>query len=66
MLIPLWSKNSNELKWRNLQLSPRTVPLPDVLVRMLKRIGPGEGAVFDATNLRKHGAKLVLRPAWEL
>jgi integrase len=35
----------------------RTVPLPDVLVRMLKRIGPGEGTVFDATNLRKDWQK---------
>jgi integrase len=35
----------------------RTVPLPDVLVRMLKRIGPGEGTVFDATNLRKAWCK---------
>jgi integrase len=35
----------------------RTVPLPDVLVRMLERIGPGEGTVFDATNLRKDWQK---------
>ena len=35
----------------------RTVPLPDVLVRMLERIGPVEGAVFDATNLRKDWQK---------
>lgn len=35
----------------------RTVPLPDVLVRMLERIGPEEGTVFDATNLRKHWQK---------
>ena len=35
----------------------RSVPLPDVLVRMLKRIGPGEGSVFDATNLRKAWCK---------
>jgi integrase len=35
----------------------RTVPLPDVLVRMLERIGPGEGFVFDATNLRKDWQK---------
>jgi hypothetical protein len=33
------------------------VPLPDVLVRMLERIGPGEGTVFDATNLRKDWQK---------
>jgi integrase len=31
----------------------RTVPLPDVLVKMLKQIKPKEGTVFDATNLRK-------------
>jgi integrase len=31
---------------------PRTVPLPDVLVKMLKRL-PRDGAVFDTTNLRK-------------
>ena len=30
----------------------RTVPLPDVLVKMLERL-PREGTVFDATNLRK-------------
>jgi integrase len=35
----------------------RTVPLPDVLVRMLERIGPGEGPVFDTTNLRKDWQK---------
>jgi integrase len=35
----------------------RTVPLPDVLVRMLKRIEPGEGTVFDVTNLRKAWCK---------
>lgn len=35
----------------------RTVPLPDVLVRMLERIGPEEGTVFDATNLRKDWQK---------
>jgi integrase len=32
---------------------PRTVPLPDVLVTMLKRLPKKEGTVFDATNLRK-------------
>jgi integrase len=31
----------------------RTIPLPDVLVKMLKGIEPKEGTVFDATNLRK-------------
>lgn len=31
---------------------PRTVPLPDVLVKMLSQL-PREGRVFDATNLRK-------------
>lgn len=31
---------------------PRTVPLPDVLVKLLEPL-PREGAVFDATNLRK-------------
>jgi len=31
---------------------PRTVPLPDVLITMLKRL-PKDGTVFDATNLRK-------------
>jgi len=32
---------------------PRTVPLPDVLVEMLKKIEKKEGLVFDGTNLRK-------------
>lgn len=32
---------------------PRTVPLPNVLITMLKRIEPKEGQVFDGTNLRK-------------
>lgn len=32
---------------------PRTVPLPDVLVKMLESQEPKEGTVFDATNLRK-------------
>ncbi len=31
---------------------PRTIPLPDVLIAMLKRL-PKHGPVFDATNLRK-------------
>jgi integrase len=31
----------------------RTIPLPDVLVKMLKGIEPKDGTVFDATNLRK-------------
>jgi integrase len=31
----------------------RTIPLPDVLVEMLRRIEPKEGVVFDTTNLRK-------------
>jgi integrase len=32
---------------------PRTVPLPDVLVRMLEKVEDKSGRVFDATNLRK-------------
>jgi len=36
--------------------SPRTVPLPDVLAKMLKRL-PREETVFDATNLRKEWHK---------
>lgn len=32
---------------------PRTVPLPDVLVGMLKMQEPKTGCVFDGTNLRK-------------
>jgi integrase len=35
----------------------RTVPLPDVLIRMLEPIKPKEGSVFDATNLRKEWHK---------
>src|SRR4029077_10395752 len=31
----------------------RTIPLPDVLVKMLKGIEPKDGTVFDTTNLRK-------------
>src|SRR5258708_23249355 len=31
----------------------RTIPLPDVLVKMLSKIEPKEGTVFDTTNLRK-------------
>jgi integrase len=31
----------------------RTIPLPDVLVKMLSKIEPKEGRVFDTTNLRK-------------
>jgi len=31
---------------------PRTLPLPDILVKMLKRL-PKDGPVLDATNLRK-------------
>jgi integrase len=31
----------------------RTIPLPDVLVKMLTKIDPKEGTVFDTTNLRK-------------
>ena len=31
----------------------RTIPLPNVLVEMLRRIEPKEGTVFDTTNLRK-------------
>ncbi len=32
---------------------PRTVPLPDALVEMLRVQEPKEGRVFDGTNLRK-------------
>jgi integrase len=32
----------------------RTVPLPDVLVELLKAQEPKQGPVFDNTNLRKH------------
>lgn len=35
----------------------RAVPLPDVLVTMLKKIEPKQGRVFDNTNLRKSWAK---------
>ena len=35
----------------------RTIPLPDVLVKMLKRIDPKEDKVFDGTNLRKEWQK---------
>ncbi len=35
----------------------RTVPLPDVLVAMLRGIEPKEGTVFCATNLRKEWMK---------
>jgi len=31
----------------------RTIPLPDVLVKMMKGIEPKDGTVFDTTNLRK-------------
>jgi integrase len=31
----------------------RTVPLPDVLVAMLRQVEPKAGPVFDSTNLRK-------------
>jgi integrase len=31
----------------------RTVPIPDVLIEMLKPMEPKEGLVFDSTNLRK-------------
>ena len=31
----------------------RNIPLPDVLINMLRRANPKEGPVFDATNLRK-------------
>jgi integrase len=31
----------------------RTIPLPDVLVGMMRQVEPKEGTVFDATNLRK-------------
>ena len=31
----------------------RTIPLPDVLVKMLKGIEPKDGTVFDTTNFRK-------------
>ncbi|MBI3671012.1 MAG: tyrosine-type recombinase/integrase [Acidobacteria bacterium] len=32
---------------------PRTVPLPDALIRMLEQTEPKVGTVFDSTNLRK-------------
>jgi len=32
---------------------PRTVPLPDVLIKMLEPVQDKSGAVFDGTNLRK-------------
>jgi integrase len=35
---------------------PRTIPLPDVLVAMLKKL-PKDGPVFDAANLRKEWYK---------
>jgi integrase len=35
----------------------RTVPLPDVLVKMLVQIDHKEGKVFDGTNLRKEWQK---------
>ena len=35
----------------------RTVPLQDLLVRMLERIRPREATVFNATNLRKEWQK---------
>jgi integrase len=35
----------------------RTVPLPDVLVAMLKQVDPKTGPVFDSTNLRKAWCK---------
>jgi integrase len=35
----------------------RTVPLPSVLVMMLREIEPKKGLVFDTTNLRKEWAK---------
>jgi integrase len=31
----------------------RTIPLPDILVKMLSKVEPKEGTVFDTTNLRK-------------
>jgi len=31
----------------------RTIPIPDVLVKMLAKVEPKEGKVFDTTNLRK-------------
>ena len=34
-----------------------TIPLPDVLVKMLKQIDKKEGAIFDTTNLRKEWHK---------
>lgn len=36
---------------------PRIIPLPDVLVRMLRQAEPKEGRVFDGTNIRKEWAK---------
>src|SRR5882724_1671947 len=35
----------------------RTIPLPDVLLKMLKGIEPKDGTVFDTTNLRKAWCK---------
>jgi hypothetical protein len=44
---------------------PHTIPLPDVLVKMLKGIEPKDGTVFDATNLRKAWQKACRLPASE-
>jgi integrase len=61
-----------EIEWRQLDLrtarirleedqtknsEAHTLPLPDVLVKMLKQIKPKEGKVFDGTNLRKEWQK---------
>jgi integrase len=35
----------------------RTIPIPDVLIRMLVKIEPKEGTVFETTNLRKEWQK---------
>ena len=36
---------------------PRIVPLPDMLIRMLEKVEPKDGRVFDCTNLRKEWQK---------
>src|ERR1700731_1877849 len=61
-----------EIEWRQVDLKAalirleedqtknseaRTIPLPDVLVEMLKQIKPKEDKVFDGTNLRKEWCK---------
>jgi integrase len=63
---------AKQIEWRQLDLKAalirleedqtknseaRTIPLPDVLVKMLAEIKPKEGTVFDTTNLRKAWCK---------